>query len=735
MHTQTRRTSSFITRSIVFVMSFALTLPSFAAQTKQVNSTSERKLAGDKLIVHTLNRLAFGARPGDIERVRAMGVNAYIEAQLRPRNINDSKLEARLRDFPALKLSNTELLAKYPAPGALLRRMQRTGDAPEELKELRERRTNGNANADSDKAKNTGAMNGQAMPNASMSGQTMNAQGNSRNPDRAEYRQAIAGYYRKNNLELPAQIMQQLQASRILRATYSERQLQEVMVDFWSNHFNVFANKGADKWYLVSYDRDVIRPNALGNFRDLLEATAKSPAMLFYLDNFQSVSPDAPNNRGQQRRMNQMNRGGMMNDGMRAERRARRQQAQGEMNNQDAMPQQANNKRPKRGINENYARELMELHTLGVEGGYTQKDIVEVARCFTGWTIFSPRGYNGKNTNRMAQVAERQGLKAGEFYFNPRLHDDGEKIVLDQKIPAGGGIEDAQKVLDILAKHPSTAKFMATKLARKFVMDNPTPELVTRVASAFTKSNGDIAETLRAVFTSPEFNAESNFRQKIKTPFELAVSAMRAVDVETDARPVVHNAIARMGEPLYGYQAPTGYPDTAETWVNTGALLERLNFAVALAANRLPGTQFDVREFVNPQTKRIGEESKQQLAEEMLNKLLQGMVSDATKRALMKQVESPATMQTTTQTAPARLNDAKPNDAAMNDARMNDSMGDSMNSSMNDAGAMSNDNRRGMREARRNNRGMLAQANMPAEEQEARRIIGLIIGLPEFQRQ
>ncbi len=379
------------------------------------------------------------------------------------------------------------------------------------------------------------------------------------------------------------------------------------------------------------------------------------------------------------------------------------------------------NQRPKRGINENYARELMELHTLGVDGGYTQKDIVEVARAFTGWTIFDPRGYlsqSGNDDKRIANFTRNLQLETGEFFFNPRTHDAGDKNILGQKITAGG-IEDGKKVLDILAAHPSTAKFIATKLARKFVMDEPTPQLVARISEAFTRSKGDIKETLRAVFTSPEFTSEANFRQKIKTPFELAASAMRALDVNTDARPGVHQTIARMGEPLYGYQAPTGYADTAETWVNTGALLERLNFAVALAANRVPGTSFDVKRLVNPQSTRISQESKEALAADLLSKLLNGMVSEQTKRTLLKQVGDPAT----TQQALARLENNEPPNAAMNqmtndDMRANDDMGA---------------NRRG-RQRERGNRAIM-QNNFTPEEQEARRIIGLIIGLPEFQRQ
>src|SRR4029079_11887024 len=307
-----------------------------------------------------------------------------------------------------------------------------------------------------------------------------------------------------------------------LRAVYSERQLQEVMVDFWTNHFNIFANKGADRWLLPAYDRDTIRPNALSKFSTLLQATAQSPAMLFYLDNFQSVSPNANANRGR---------------GLLQQLRA------------DQRPQQQ-----RRGINENYARELMELHTLGVDGGYTQKDVQEVARCFTGWTIFQPRGGAAAINAVMGNDAMRRNAQAmsrvpGTFVFNPRVHDDGEKVVLGHKIPAGGGIKDGLTVLEILSRHPSTAKYIATKLVRHFVSDTPPPALVDRVAGAFTKSDGDIRETLKTIFFSKEFNSTEAYRAKIKRPFELVISAIRTLAAETNGGPATHQWIARMGEP------------------------------------------------------------------------------------------------------------------------------------------------------------------------------------------
>jgi uncharacterized protein (DUF1800 family) len=327
----------------------------------------------------------------------------------------------------------------------------------------------------------------------------------------------------------PRQVILELQLARLLRAVYSRRQLYEVMVDFWSNHFNVFAAKGADRWLTTSYDRDTIRPHALGRFRDLLLATAKSAAMLFYLDNWMSVAPNsflatrAPNLRRQ-------------------------------------------------GINENYARELMELHTLGVGGGYTQQDVQEVARCFTGWTIRRPRG-------------------EAEFAFEPRLHDNGSKIVLGGTIPAGGGMEDGLTVIDLLARHPSTVKFIATKLTRRLVADDPPAAIVGKAETAFRQSDGDIRSVLRAIIDSPEFFSAEAYRSKVKKPLEYVASALRITGSETEITHQLLRYLARMGEPLFLAQPPTGYPDVGSSWVSPDMLLTRINFVSDLVSNRLPGSR------------------------------------------------------------------------------------------------------------------------------------------------
>ncbi len=713
----TRRGVVFL--SLIALVSNSLFVAATRAQKNAANiqaSAQAQKLTEEQRIVHVLNRLGYGARPGDVERVRQIGVERYIEQQLQPSKIGDAVAESKLKNLQTLSLSTGELLARYPNPGALLRQLQRQGKLPPELAALRDARKdvgdtakpNAQANqsneADAEKMI-ADAMIAEAKPGATSKNEATagaNVNGAGGDDARREYRRALMEYMQENGLQNPQRIMAELHAARIMRAVYSERQLQEVLVDFWTNHFNVFAGKGVDRWFLTSYDRDVIRPQVLGKFRDLLEATAKSPAMLFYLDNFQSVSP---NNRQlsreeRERALEQLSpemRERLRQQGLGSGRRAdglggmRRQQQrddgaiasdgqQRQMPQQQPRPQQP---RPKRGINENYARELMELHTLGVEGGYTQKDVQEVARCFTGWTLLDPRGYTR---------AQEDG---GRFIFNPRLHDDGEKTVLGHKIPAGGGMNDGLLVLDILARHPSTAKFIATKLARRFVSDDPSPALVERIAAAYTKSDGDIRETLRSVFASPEFNSAEARRAKIKTPFEVAVSAIRVTGAETNGNPALHQWIARMGEPLYGYQAPTGYPDTAENWVNTGALLERLNFALALVSNRIPGTRVDLARFAGEEVTSSRAVNQERLVDHFLKLILQDDISPKSRAVLMKQLSDQASVPLK---APAMEETAT------------------------------------VRERRGAQRSMQTQGATVANTDVAR-IAALILGAPEFQRQ
>jgi uncharacterized protein (DUF1800 family) len=464
----------------------------------------------DKSIVHVLNRIAFGARPGDIEKVRQIGLQQYIERQLHPERIDDSAMNARLADLLTIAMTSREISEQYERPLMEARReRQRTASA----------------------------------------GAASNEQPRRVDPAIQQVQQSANG------------VIVELSEQKLLRAIYSERQLQEVLTDFWFNHFNVDARKGRDRFLLTEYERESIRPHVFGTFRDLLEATAKSPAMLFYLDNWLSADPNGPHAPERQRRAAGRNRGQFPGFP------PRRNPARPGVGALPAPqpPAQANNRR--NGLNENYARELMELHTLGVDGGYTQKDVTEVARAFTGWTIDNPR-------------------QGGAFRFEERIHDEGEKTILGHRIKAGGGISDGEKVLDILAGHPSTARFISTRLARRFVSDTPPPALVDRLAARFRETNGDLRAVMTTLLTSPEFLAPDAYRAKVKTPLEFVVSAVRATGADlVDARPLVRS-LQELGMPLYQCQPPTGYKDSAEAWTNTGALVGRMNFALTLASGR-----------------------------------------------------------------------------------------------------------------------------------------------------
>ncbi len=661
-----KATFSVIQKTFALFALTALVFPvlALAADTK----SNAKKLSEDQKILHVLNRLGFGTRPGDVEKVRKTGLDRYIEQQLNPNAAENQQIAARLKNFEVLNMETSEIFARYPNPGALLRMLE-----------------GGRRNAAQNNNQNAEQMT---------------------EDERRERQQKLREYYREYNLRPANQIIGQMQMSRIIRAVYSENQLEEQMVDFWMNHFNVFAGKAAVRWYIPSYERDVIRKNALGNFKNLVVGTAQHPAMLFYLDNFQSVSPDAiaENTRRGNGRLQRALQNGNLNPRQRERMRARGLTDEQIDQRVERAKTMMNNQR-QRGLNENYARELMELHTLGVDGGYTQQDIVEVAKAFTGWTIADPRGYRNAaareindRENRQLQRLQRMAgvpndLESGEFYFNENWHDKKTKTVLGNKINEGG-IKDGLRVIDILTSHPSTAKFIARKLAVKFVSDKPSEELVNRVAQAFQKSNGDIKTTLRALINSPEFYAAENYRAKIKTPFELMVSSLRALDADVRMSPALLGLLNKMGEPLYGYQAPTGYPDTAEDWVNTGALLERMNFAVALASNRIPQTKVDLSKFEA--------NSGAEILNKVIGEVLNNEISANTKTTLLKQIAKPL--------PEVKLTEEP--DEMETDSEMMPGNG-------------------------RNRRGQMRQARLlsPSGNAEVFKVVGLLLGSPEFQRQ
>lgn len=471
----------------------------------------------DQRIVQVLSRLTFGAHPGDVERVKKMGINAFIDEQFAPDNIDDAALARRLEKLPTLNLSTSTLAEQYNPP--------KPTPTPVPAQPL----VSPNAKPAAAEMK---------MDPAGEAAKTMSA---AEMPMAAEVRPAATPTPKPAATPVPKNpnmVVTELQRAKLLRAVYSKRQLSEVMVDFWENHFSIFANKDADRWMMTAFDRDSIRPFAFTRFRDLLGATAHSPAMLYYLDNWQSsVTHEYP----------------------------------------------ATKDKPARktgGINENYARELMELHTLGVDGGYTQKDVQEVARCFTGWTIRKPG-------------------EEGTFTYNPAAHDNGEKIVMGVRVPAGGGLADGERVLDILAKSPATARFISTKLARRFLGDDPPATAVDRAAKVFLSTDGSIAATVRSLITGPEFFSTAAFQNKVKSPFEFVASALRITGAETDAAGPILDWIKRMGQPVYGRVTPDGYPDVGREWLSNNDLLTRFNFASALGMNTIKGTRIDAVKLVS----------------------------------------------------------------------------------------------------------------------------------------
>jgi uncharacterized protein (DUF1800 family) len=528
-----------------------------------------QELLPDEQVQQVLNRLTFGARPGDAEKVRAMGVDKWIDLQLHPEHIDNSAADMLMAKYPVFAMKTPDIIHDYNVVQQLQRQVKKAdaGDTTMDKKDMRR----------------------DAL---------------AKNPQ-------IAAIARESQ-----QFVGQIQSAKLGRAVTSERQLDEVMVDFWENHFSVFAGKGQTRLFLAQYDQDVIRPHALGKFRDLLGAVAKSPAMLFFLDNWQSAADSTHPTLGQ--------RPGAGRAGLRPQAIARRPGAAGGRQLppairdrlQKATPEERQQlmqrlqQQAKRGLNENYARELMELHTLGVDGGYTQKDVQEVARALTGWTF-----------NR----------QTGEFVFNRNIHDAGEKTILGHKFEAGHGEEEGEQVLDLIARQPATAHFVTLKMARYFVSDEPPKALVDRCASEFTTSDGDIRETLRCIITSPEFFSRAAYRSKVKTPFQVVASALRAVNAQPDTTPRTAQIVARLGQPIFGRQTPDGWPDHGDAWMNTGAILNRINFGLSLAAGQVPGARLDNW----PQFDSLRALPRTQQVDGVVKAMLGGQVSAQTREVLM----------------------------------------------------------------------------------------------------
>ncbi len=540
-----------------------------AAQRAAAATPATPQMTDDQKALHALNRLTFGARPGDLDEIHKIGLQAWIDQQLHPADIPENPvLEARLQPLDTLRMDARDMIRHYP--NAQIIKAMAEGRQPlptdpqqrvlvqKQIAKYRQKlqQDNGGAAVPDPDMKPAPTMASAALDDqqkqllqrgkpaaqvALIEGMPENEQWDALDamPQGARQRmfpQASPELRRKIQMfNGPGQVVNQdLMQGKFLRAVYSNRQLEEVLTDFWYNHFNVDIDKGADRYMVTSYERDAIRPHVLGKFKDLLTATAESPAMMFYLDNWQSVGPNAQVAKGPKAR--------------------------------------------KQGLNENYGRELMELHTLGVDGGYTQHDVTEVARCFTGWSI-------------------RQPQQGGGFIFNARQHDNGEKHVLGVTIPAGGGQEDGFKVLDILAHHPSTAHFISKSLAVRFVSDNPPESLVAKMAATFTATDGDLRQVMATMLKAPEFWDPANFRSKVKSPLEMVVSAVRAVNGDLDFTQQMNGTMASLGEPLYRKLEPTGYSNRSTDWMNSASLLARMNFANNLAQGKIKGVNVDPSQF------------------------------------------------------------------------------------------------------------------------------------------
>ena len=603
-----------------------------AESSKALKGLPTDGLSEDEAVLQALNRLGFGPRPGDLERVKEIGLQKWIDQQLHPESIDDSALDARLERFPTLKMSSAKLLDEFPEPQLAARRQGITveeyrKEQQEQMRLAIQSSMQGETQSDPQSVSQGSAQSDLQMADA-LHMPNFEAMDNDLNPNPPKGKGQGKGQGAFSNrminyeqIRLPQRIVAELSMAKMTRAVYSERQLQEMMVDFWYNHFNVFAAKGADRWLITEYERDAIRPHALGKFRDLLEATAKSPAMLFFLDNWLSADPVAWQKLQQEQQERRQFRGGPFGGGPFGGPRFPQggPAPNGNPNNPTANAKQ----KQERGLNENYGRELMELHTLGVDGGYTQDDVINVAKAFTGWSIRQPR-------------------RDPEFYFEERLHDTSVKTVLGHEIHEGG-MKDGEKVLDILARDPHTAHHISYELAQRFVSDTPPAALVDRMAQTFLKSDGDIREVLRTMIYSPEFWSKEAYRAKIKTPFELVASATRAVGAEVQIPLLLVQWTSRIGQPLYQCEPPTGYSDKANAWVNTGALLSRMNFSLALTSNRLRGAQVDIDSLfgsdmaANPHA----------TLDRAIQLLLGGQASQQTRDTLEKQLDDPQILQAT----------------------------------------------------------------------------------------
>ncbi|MBC8985616.1 DUF1800 domain-containing protein [Pedobacter sp. N36a] len=596
---------------------------------------------------HLLNRFTYGAKSGEVEAVMKMGLERWFQQQLDGK-LPDDSLNLLLNTYDDIYLSNTEVENKYPRANRVLRL-----------------------------AIQEGLINKDSVNKG----------------DKPEYRAQIRAYMDQKGFKPEQELLRQFINQKILRAAYTNNQLRELLTDFWFNHFNVSLTKNQCAAFVPAYERDVIRPNVTGKFEDLLLATAKSPAMLLYLDNFTSTGTPVKDNQG---------RGMGSNQGRQMSNNNDRDKGNNKSNNKKLVPV----KRKSGGLNENYAREVMELHTLGVDGGYTQSDVTQAARVLTGWTIapMGEEGYGAAMKKIIDQVGEenlkkRGFVKDGDFLFVPNRHDNEEKTVLGHHFAADGGYEEGLELFDLLANHPAAAKFISSKLAARFVNDNPPQSLIDKMVKTFSKSKGDIRQVMMTMVSAPEFWSSAALREKTKSPFELTISTVRALDANITQPYQLFNWMNKMGQKMYYYQAPTGFPDRGQYWINTGSLLNRMNFGLAIAAQRIPGVSINLaalNDFHEPES-----------AEAALVTYGKIMMPERNLTATFKRLQP-------------MLNDPMLTSKVANAADKASVAGDKMVNTGDKSASMGH--KTSNNENKKNNNAMLAQ------------VVGVIIGSPEFQR-
>ena len=613
---------------------------------------------------HLLDRFTFGATPGAVDEVVNTGLEKWFIEQLDGK-LNDNNLEKRLQEYDALTMNNEQVLANFPRPGQVLK-----------------------------EAADAGIISKDSVDKG----------------NRAAYKDKLQAYMQEKGYRPQKELFRQFINQKILSAAYSNNQLHQVLTEFWFNHFNVSITKNDCAAFIPTYERDVIRPNVTGKFEDLLLATAQSPAMLFYLDNFSSAGVNDEMEKRQQQLKEMRNR------------RWESKIAEDPTSDVAKLMEKVRNNKKNQGLNENYAREIMELHTLGVDGGYTQQDVTQAARVLTGWTVYPMSDYGASKA--IQKIIEKVGkdrlarngfVHKGDFFFAMNRHDTKEKMVLGKRFAAGGGYDEGVELINMLAHHPSTAKFICRKLAVRFVSDNPASSLVDKMAASFMQHDGDIKQVLMTMVSSPEFWQPDTMREKTKSPFELAVSTVRALNAEVKAPFMLYQWISKMGQNLYYYQAPTGFPDRAQYWINTGSLLNRMNFGLAFAGQRIPGISFSL-ELINYNH----EPESAAAALETYSKLMMPERNlDATIKRLTPLINDPVIEQ--------KIDEAAGKSVANEDvnALTNEEMQDEK----------MNENKMARQMLRKGNKGKeVVMATATGNNSMLAQVVGIILGSPEFQR-